>query len=123
MERDITVEFFKCIFGAVSTTIRAPFSPITFEKRKKSLSDISKTGQLTLILSRLINTSTRGKNVGFFGFGVNCPFNCHFYGILPSFSQTPHVTQDIGQFQHSPIDKNKCAIEKHIMPQTGRKSR
>ena len=42
MERDITVEFFKCTFwGAVSTTFRAPFSPIILERRQKSIQTIS----------------------------------------------------------------------------------
>ena len=42
MERDITDEF----FGAVSTTFRAPFTPIISEKNK-SQNNISKTTQVT----------------------------------------------------------------------------
>ena len=32
----LLLSFLKCIFGTVSTTFRAPFSPIIFEKRQKS---------------------------------------------------------------------------------------
>ena len=36
--KEITVEFFKCIFwGVVITTIRAPFTLIIFEERQGSL--------------------------------------------------------------------------------------
>ena len=54
---------FSNVFGAVSTTFRAPFSPIILEKRLKSLRPISPK----------LDNSLRGK-IHIFDFGMNCPF-------------------------------------------------
>ena len=68
LERGITDEFFKYIFGTVSTTFRAPFSPIIFKRRQKSLQHISRTWQLTPKLSSLLNSSTGKRKNMFFLF-------------------------------------------------------
>ena len=52
------------LFGTVSTTIRAPFTPIILEKRQKSLQPISP--KLTPKLSTLINSSKCKCNIKFF---------------------------------------------------------
>ena len=63
-------------FGAVSTTFKAPFSPITLEKRQKSLWPISpKLGNLHQnYLDWYIALNVRGK-ICIYDFEVNCPFN------------------------------------------------
>ena len=67
------MDYFEFFGGAVSTTFRAPFTPIILERRQKSLQVISHT-KLTPKLSRWIN-STTGKKICIFHLRVNCPFN------------------------------------------------
>ena len=70
--------------GAVSTTFRAPFSPIILEKRQKFQWPISpKRGNSHLTHTKLINsTQIRGK-IGIFDFVVNCPFKQSIKHFMP----------------------------------------
>ena len=75
LEREFLFRFFNVFFGPVSTTFRAPFSPIILQKRQKTLRPISpKLGNSHLNSPDWYILINVREIICICNFGVNCPF-------------------------------------------------